>query len=168
MLLNEVLVKRIVYCILITTVETARESSTVRNFKSQLKMTEPPVYISLLSMSLCLQKHIYFLLELIKSCIKNLYICFIVFASYKTNLLILYCCQIVISLFVAVILDNLELDEDIKKLKQVSAVDLDFENVKLGIDNTVKSWYFKCYLKLLISQSKLFGHRKFYFEMLLV
>ena len=27
--------------------------------------------------------------------------------------------QIVISLFVAVILDNLELDEDIKKLKQV-------------------------------------------------
>ncbi len=30
--------------------------------------------------------------------------------------------QIVLSLFVAVILDNLELDEDIKKLKQVNPV----------------------------------------------
>lgn len=31
------------------------------------------------------------------------------------------CPQIVLSLFVAVILDNLELDEDIKKLKQLKA-----------------------------------------------
>lgn len=31
----------------------------------------------------------------------------------------MFCFQIVLSLFVAVILDNLELDEDIKKLKQL-------------------------------------------------
>jgi len=32
--------------------------------------------------------------------------------------------QIVVSLFVAVILDNLELDEDIKRLKQVAVLSL--------------------------------------------
>ena len=37
-----------------------------------------------------------------------------IFGSYTS-----VCLQIVVSLFVAVILDNLELDEDIKKLKQV-------------------------------------------------
>lgn len=40
------------------------------------------------------------------------------------NVTLVHCCcffyfKIVVSLFVAVILDNLELDEDIKKLKQV-------------------------------------------------
>lgn len=39
--------------------------------------------------------------------------------SCKANKINLECLKIVLSLFVAVILDNLELDEDVKKLKQL-------------------------------------------------